>query len=103
RNLARSPLFQVMLSMQNTPAASADSYGIELERIEIARPTALFEMELAVVQPDAEIGLVLEYNRDLFERNTIASLLAQIHPVLEPLRHIRCVMSLTRTQRLLRF
>ena len=93
RNLAYSPIFQVMLSMQNMPAAVPDNSGFQMEPVEIARPTALFDLQLTIVQPEGNVGLILEYNRDLFSRSTVAALLAQFQFILAqvaafPRKHI---------------
>jgi amino acid adenylation domain-containing protein len=82
RRLSHSPLFQVMLALQNAPRQTLDLPGLTVSRLEVDRGTAQFDLTL-VLWEEAE-GLVgtLEYNRDLFEAPTIQRLLGHFRHVL---------------------
>ena len=71
RTLAYSPLFQVMLVLQNTPAASLSATGLTFTPIAIDTRTAKFDLTLTI-QETREKGFegTLEYNTDLFDSST---------------------------------
>src|SRR5579864_2890291 len=83
RSLSRSPLFQVMFSLQNKPASAPETGELKVERLGLARPTSLFDLAMTVIETQGNLGLVLEYNCDLFDRNTIVRMLVQINVLLE--------------------
>lgn len=70
RSLSHSPLFQVMLVLQNTPGQTVESSELALSPIEIETKTAKFDLALQIT------GLTgrLEYNTDLFNADTITRL-----------------------------
>ncbi|HEY0512066.1 MAG TPA: amino acid adenylation domain-containing protein [Thermoanaerobaculia bacterium] len=75
RDMARTPLFQVMLMLLNTPGEAMDLPGLKLRPVAIESRTS--KMELSVYLVDAPTGVegFLEYNTDLFERATMERLL----------------------------
>jgi acyl carrier protein len=83
RNLSHSPLFQVMLVVQNASRQALEIEGLSWQPIEVDSGTAKFDLLLQVV--DSESGLVgsLEYNTDLFEAATIQRLLGHWQMLLE--------------------
>ncbi len=72
RDPAHTPLFQVVLVLQNTPRLAVDLPGITLEALEIENYTAKFDLT-ATFSPEADGGLLLsfEYSRELFDVTTI--------------------------------
>ncbi|MER6085764.1 amino acid adenylation domain-containing protein, partial [Streptomyces sp. NPDC001833] len=48
RSLSRHPLFQVMLTVQNTAAARVDLPGLRVDRLPTEPPTAKFDLEVSV-------------------------------------------------------
>jgi len=75
RDLARSPLFQAMLVLANTPAEPPRLPGLVAELAEVDSGTAKFELTLMLaprVVGDGSEGLggYLEYNADLFDATT---------------------------------
>src|SRR6185369_3404355 len=77
RDLSRPALAQVMLSVQNTPGGVLTAQGLELRTVPIATGTAKLELSMDFAEtPDGLAGLsgVIEYNTDLFERETIERL-----------------------------
>jgi len=72
RRLSTTPLFQVMLALQNAPFGPLELPGLELEPEDVDSGTAKFDLTLNL-RPEPRGGLVgmLEYDRDLFDRTTV--------------------------------
>ncbi|MEM9596177.1 MAG: amino acid adenylation domain-containing protein, partial [Acidobacteriota bacterium] len=85
RNLARSPVFQVLFTLQNAPASGFDLPGLRVEAVEVDRGRAQFDLSLVMVEDDADGGLFgrLEYNADLFDEATAARWLGYYARLLE--------------------
>lgn len=83
RDLSRSPLFQVMLALQNAPASSLELPELELSGIGIIQQTAKFDLTLAIDRADEKLIASLEYNSDLFEQTTIERILNHFLLLLE--------------------
>ncbi len=83
RDLARTPLFQVMLILLNAPGEALELPGLRLQPVAIDSRTA--KVELTVYATDTAAGFdgFLEYNSDLFERPTMLRLLGHYRQVLE--------------------
>ncbi|HKH46426.1 MAG TPA: amino acid adenylation domain-containing protein, partial [Thermoanaerobaculia bacterium] len=75
RTLDRSPLFSVMLVLQNALPGALELPGLTLERLDLDTRTAKFELTLDLAErPDGGLSGSLEYNTDLFEASTAARL-----------------------------
>ncbi len=83
RDLSRTPLFQVMLALQNAPPADAVLSTLELRRPEIDPGVAKFDLMLDLTEIDGGLLGALEYNTDLFDRTTIARLARRLALALE--------------------
>ncbi|MBB1062193.1 condensation domain-containing protein, partial [Marilutibacter spongiae] len=71
RSLAHSPVFQTMLSLNNTPDdGRLQLHGLELEPLPEARVTSHFDLSLALHEDGDAIAGELEYASDLFEPAT---------------------------------
>lgn len=100
RSLSRHPLFQVMLTLQNTPAATLTLPGLDVTTVEQgAAETAKFDLSLSIAERNhldgSPAGLTgtLEYNADLFEPSTAQRLLGWLGRLLteaaaSPLRRV---------------
>nr|WP_301340591.1 non-ribosomal peptide synthetase [Myxococcus xanthus] len=84
RDLSRSPLFQVMLVLQNTPGGAVSLPGLKLEAAESTGKTSKFDLTLGLGASSAG-GLTgaLEFNSDLFEAETMDRLLGHLRVLLE--------------------
>jgi amino acid adenylation domain-containing protein/non-ribosomal peptide synthase protein (TIGR01720 family) len=85
RDLSRSPIFQVMFILQNTPTDGlAAPSGLKLRGAPAAGDTAKFDLTLGMI-PRADGGLVgsLEYATDLFDAATIERILGYFRVLLE--------------------
>ncbi|WP_410606755.1 non-ribosomal peptide synthase/polyketide synthase [Amycolatopsis sp. lyj-109] len=78
RDPSRTPLFQVMVVLQNSPREATSLPGLETE--EIAQPATAANFDLTVeFQPDGDVlRAALTYNTDLFDAATIDRLASQL-------------------------
>src|ERR1043165_6947547 len=83
RSLSYSPLFQVMLILQNTPSRSLHLAGLKVEPLRLETETAKFDLTLGVGEHEAGLHCVLEYNADLFDRDTATGILDHFRVLLE--------------------
>ncbi|MFG2914397.1 non-ribosomal peptide synthase/polyketide synthase [Kitasatospora sp. NPDC048298] len=80
RSLARHPLFQIMLALQNNTRAVLDLPGLECEVQPVAADTAMFDLFLNLSEhtgPDGRpqgIRGAVEYATDLYDRATAETL-----------------------------
>ena len=74
RDLARTPLFQTLFVLQNTPPAVPRLAGLEATRVPVDSGTAKFDLTLFAVPGDGGLELLWEYNRDLFDATTLGRL-----------------------------
>ncbi len=71
RNPAHTPVFQVVLALQNTPMGRQELPGVAFEPLPVTSGTAKFDLMLAFLErPDGALAGGLEYNRDLFDPTT---------------------------------
>ena len=104
RDASRSPLFQVSFVLQKGRRAGEEGIaalsvgetgarltiggrgGLELETVELAEPGAQFDLAVAAAELPGEHGTELvsrwQYDRDLFDRPTIARLAAHYRRLL---------------------
>jgi amino acid adenylation domain-containing protein len=75
RSLNRSPLFQVMFSLQNAPAEAIEMSGLELRPLRFANETAKFDLSLSLIGAAGRLHASLGYNAHLFDRATAERLL----------------------------
>ncbi|MBD2741475.1 non-ribosomal peptide synthetase [Coleofasciculus sp. FACHB-1120] len=82
RNLSRTPLFQVLFVMQNTPVPTLEVSGLTLTPIEVEGGTAKFDLVLFVSETKDGIVGSWKYNADLFDADAIARLSAHFETLL---------------------
>ncbi|QIR40545.1 amino acid adenylation domain-containing protein [Tolypothrix sp. PCC 7910] len=87
RNLHTTPLFQVKLILQNTPATALNISGLTFQNLEIKSKTATFDLLFDI--KDTEQGLIglLKYSTDLFEADTISQMLKDFKIILSKIVH----------------
>ena len=71
RTLSYTPLFQAMFVLQNAPAEGLEIHGLSLSRIDTEAETAQFDLTMHIEERAGEFTGRLNYNTDLFERETI--------------------------------
>ncbi|MCP3065857.1 amino acid adenylation domain-containing protein, partial [Myxococcus sp. K38C18041901] len=74
RDLSRSPLFQVTLTLQNTPSATLTLPGITLTQLPPDLETSKFDISLLLEEGSSGFAGVFNYNTDLFDAATIEGL-----------------------------
>src|SRR5579885_726636 len=77
RDPARSPLFQVLFVLQNTPSFALNFAALSAQSFEILPPAAQFDLSLILEEGPSGLNLTIECNTQLFERTTIERL--QLH------------------------
>ncbi|ATB48289.1 non-ribosomal peptide synthetase [Corallococcus macrosporus] len=84
RDLSRSPLFQVSLTLLNTPQPKMDlGRGLALSPVEAETHTSKFDLSLMVEEAPEGVMVSLNYNSDLFEDETAERLLRHVRVLLE--------------------
>ncbi|MCW2917388.1 MAG: amino acid adenylation domain protein, partial [Actinomycetia bacterium] len=74
RSLARHPLFQVMITLQNNPVASVNLPGVTVSVEPVDAGVAKFDLEFLFEEPRSGSGGLagaIEYAADLFDRKTV--------------------------------
>ncbi|WP_244221665.1 non-ribosomal peptide synthetase [Corallococcus exercitus] len=83
RDLGRTPLFQALFALHNTPEPEAVLPGLTLQAVESLSTTAKFDLDLALTRlPDGFQG-ALTYSTDLFEAATVQRLMERWSTLLE--------------------
>ncbi|WP_416875596.1 non-ribosomal peptide synthase/polyketide synthase [Kitasatospora sp. SC0581] len=83
RSLARQPLFQVLLALQNVPRTEFALDGLDSEILLVRTPTAMFDLGFHLLEhggtggPAEGIVGRVEYSTDLFDHATVETLLAR--------------------------
>ncbi|MET8626205.1 amino acid adenylation domain-containing protein, partial [Kitasatospora sp. NPDC004669] len=91
RSLARHPLFQVMLTLQNNAEAVLDLPGLDARVEPAGTPAAKFDLALSLTERadgDCEFGGIegtVEYAEDLFDRSTAEQVAARWARLLDAL------------------
>ncbi|MCI0998195.1 condensation domain-containing protein, partial [Pseudomonas corrugata] len=85
RSMSHSPLFQVMLSLDNTPPAPLQLPGLAVQTLESPHNTTQFDLSLSLVDNGERIGGSLQFANDLFDRETVQNIAGLFAKVLENL------------------
>ncbi|MCY1078492.1 non-ribosomal peptide synthase/polyketide synthase [Archangium lansingense] len=83
RDLGRSPLFQVMLVLQEDPLPELSMPGLHLRALEQESRTSKFDLRLILLERAGGISATLEFSTDLFEPATAERMLAHLRVLLE--------------------
>jgi amino acid adenylation domain-containing protein len=82
RSLAQTPLFQVMLVLQNVPAETLEIRDLRLRPVGGARPTTRFDLTLSLEEHDGGLSGAIEHSTDLFDAATIDRLILHFERLL---------------------
>ncbi|PHM40846.1 Amino acid adenylation [Xenorhabdus szentirmaii] len=82
RNLSYSPIFQVMLTLDNTPIQEQMPSGLQISREEQAYYTTHCDLMLLLTETDAGVSGGLQYAIDLFDAATAERMLGYLTHVL---------------------
>jgi amino acid adenylation domain-containing protein len=83
RSRSHTPLFQVVLALQNAPLGPLELPGLRLAPFEVETRTAKFDLSLVLVESGGGLGGFLEHDRDLFDATTARRLLGWFRTLLE--------------------
>jgi amino acid adenylation domain-containing protein len=83
RNTSHTPLFQVMLVLQNAPGDAPEFHGLTAEPMDIDTGTAKFDLSLSLTEIAGGIRGIWEYNTDLFNETTIDRMIGHFQILLE--------------------
>ncbi|MEI7109507.1 condensation domain-containing protein, partial [Pectobacterium versatile] len=82
RSLSYSPLFQVMLSLNNTPTQALALPGLELSVVERPQRSTHFDLTLSLTETENGLEGGLLYATDLFDRDTITRFVGYVENIL---------------------
>ncbi|WP_038261678.1 non-ribosomal peptide synthase/polyketide synthase, partial [Xenorhabdus cabanillasii] len=104
RSLSYSPIFQVMLALNNTPAQVLSLPGLQLSAVEQVRHSTQFDLTLSLSETDVGLLGNLEYATDLFDSETIERVINYLQNVLtemvaDPTQMISCLPMLPESER----
>ncbi|MEV4096074.1 amino acid adenylation domain-containing protein [Streptosporangium saharense] len=87
RDASRTPLVQAMIVLQNAPAVETERGfgGLRAERLALPRPAAVFDLTLEFTERQDALDVMIEYNTDLFDAETVERISAHLHTLLDNL------------------
>src|SRR5579864_6605399 len=71
RELNRTPLFQVMMTLQNAPREQLQMQGLELEGFGVSAAVAKFDLTVEIQAREQGLNGVVEYDQKLYAATTI--------------------------------
>ncbi|MCA1707670.1 MAG: condensation domain-containing protein, partial [Actinobacteria bacterium] len=83
RDTSRTPLFDAMIVLQNTPNQACELPGLEVEDVELPMVTASFDISIEFQESDGGLYGALTYNTDLFDAASIERMAAHLQVLLE--------------------
>ena len=83
RDLARQPIFQVLLAFQNFPHEELSLSGVTCRSIDTDHLTSKFDMSLYLYQVDGAISGLFEFSADLFNHDTINRMAGHFKRILD--------------------
>ncbi len=82
RDLSRHPLFQVMFVLQNEPMTVVDPKTLSMKPLYIDVGLAKFDITLQMTEAAEGLDGLVEYNADLFDRDTIQRFVSHFETLL---------------------
>ncbi|WP_139338682.1 condensation domain-containing protein, partial [Pectobacterium actinidiae] len=82
RSLSYSPIFQVMLSLNNTPSQALTLPDLALSAVERPQHSTHFDMTLSLTETENGLEGGLIYATDLFDRDTITRMAGYVENIL---------------------
>ncbi len=83
RDQSRSPIFQVMLVLQNTPSFSMDLPEVNVTLEELHNDVAKFDLTMTLEESEDRLKGYIEYASDLFTEAYIAQMVTHFQKLLE--------------------
>ncbi|MGH6847574.1 MAG: amino acid adenylation domain-containing protein [Methylocella sp.] len=82
RSLSHSPLFQVVLALQNVPTEDFALEGLAVEALDLHNGTAKFDLVIIAEHRAKELRIEVEYSEDLFDRMTVERMILSYETIL---------------------
>ncbi|MDC9588815.1 amino acid adenylation domain-containing protein [Xenorhabdus sp. XENO-10] len=82
RSLSYSPIFQVMLALNNTATQPLELSGLAVSLVEQPHRSAYFDLTLSLTETMDGLNGYLEYATDLFDRTTVERMVGYLTSVL---------------------
>ena len=83
RSLSHTPLFQVMMTYQSRPKWDVEMEGLKASVEEVEATTAKYDLLVSLIDRGREITGAVEYNRDLFEAESVRRLMEHFQIMIE--------------------
>ena len=83
RSLRRTPIFQVMLALQNAPLPAAQLPGLILEPVTVEPEVAKFDLTLSLAEHEGGLAGAIEFPSALFEAGDVKRFADRFQRVLE--------------------
>ncbi|HVF89337.1 MAG TPA: condensation domain-containing protein, partial [Blastocatellia bacterium] len=83
RSLSVSPLFQVMIVVENAERPESELQGLSMSMLGSETESSKFDLTLMVRDSGEELIAAIEYSSDIFDAETIARMLAHFSQILE--------------------
>ena len=82
RDTSRTPLFQTMVVLQNTPDQAWELPGLDIDGVDLPVVTALFDISIDFLEFDGGLYGAMSYNTDLFDPATIEQMAQRLQILL---------------------
>ncbi len=82
RDTSRTPLFQAMVILQNTPEPAPDLPGLRVEDLPLPVVAANFDLTLEFQETDDALHAAVNYNTDLFDAPTVERMAGHLRVLL---------------------
>jgi len=82
RDVARSPVFDAVVVLQNAGEARLSLDGLEVTPLGILPPVSKFDLNVTFEECDGVLGFFIEYNADLFVPERIERMAAQLEALI---------------------
>ncbi|HEV7746373.1 MAG TPA: amino acid adenylation domain-containing protein [Pyrinomonadaceae bacterium] len=83
RDLSRTPVFQALFVLQNTPAPEFELTEMAITPFDFDPGAAVYDVTLSIKESEDGLGGWLEYNADLFEPATVRRMIGHFQTLLE--------------------
>ncbi|MCO6701889.1 amino acid adenylation domain-containing protein [Streptomyces sp. CHA1] len=85
RDPSRSPLFQAMVVLQNTPQRRAELDGLRIEEFALPSSSTAFDLTVQFEEVDGALVGGIQYNTDLFDATTVQRMAGRLRTLLDSL------------------
>ena len=83
RDISRTPLFQAMVVLQNTPNQAGGLLGVDIDNVALPTVNASFDISVHFEEFDGGLYATLTYNTDLFDTATIKRMAQHLQVLFE--------------------